>query len=65
MADDKEKITWIGGYPFVDGVNAPPSTRSDEPLEQQLLDDVQWEATTELKGWAKVQAFLDRIFNHS
>jgi hypothetical protein len=59
--EEKPKITWIGGYPFVEGVNAPPGTTSNDPLEQKLLDDVQWEAITELTGWAKVQAFIARV----
>jgi hypothetical protein len=61
MAEEEPKIIWIGGYPFVDGVNAPPGTTSPDPLEQKLLDDVQWEAATELTGWAKVQAFINHI----
>jgi hypothetical protein len=65
MAKEGEKIVWIGGYPFVDGVSAPPDTKSEDPLEQKLLDDVQWEVVTELKGWAKVQAFLKRVFDRS
>jgi hypothetical protein len=63
---DKEqsKIVWIGGYPFIDGVNAPPGTTSENPVEQQLLDDVQWEAQQKakgLKGWALFQAFLAKM----
>lgn len=59
---ENKKIVWQGGYPFVEGVNAPPGTKSEDPLEQKILDDVTWEATTPLKGWAKVQAFLNRVF---
>lgn len=59
---EPEKIEWIGGYPRVEGVNVPPATQSADPLEQKLLDDVVWEAQhQELHGWAKVQAFINRI----
>jgi hypothetical protein len=62
--EEPQKIVWIGGYPFIDGVNAPPGTVSENPVEQQLLDDVQWEAQQKaqgLKGWALFQALLKRI----
>lgn len=62
--EDKPKIEWIGGYPFVQGVNAPPGTTSEDPVEQQLLADVDWENQQKargLKGWALFQAFLTRM----
>lgn len=59
-----EKIVWIGGYPFIDGVNAPPETHSEDPLEEKLLRDVEWEAEMKSKGisgWGLFQAFLKRM----
>lgn len=61
MADDKEKIEWIGGYPHVEGVNTPPQ---EPTLEQKLIEDIIWDATTPLKGWAKVQAFINRVLGN-
>jgi hypothetical protein len=60
----KEQIVWIGGYPFVNGVNAPTGTQSDDPVEQKLLSDVEWEAEQKAKGitgWKLFQAFLKRM----
>jgi len=60
----KKNIVWVGGYPFIDGVNAPPGTTSEDPVEQQLLADVDWENQQKsrgLSGWALFQAFLTRM----
>lgn len=59
-----EKIVWIGGYPFIEGINAPPDTTSADPLEQSLLDDVQWENEMKsrgIHGWSLVQLFINRL----
>lgn len=30
-------------------------------LNEQIAQDILWEATTELKGWQKTLAFLERV----
>jgi hypothetical protein len=59
---EKSKIVFIGGYPHVVGVNVPSDPPAEPSLDQQVLEDAIWDATTPLKGWAKVQAFLNRVF---
>ena len=33
----------------------------EKPLEEKIAEDVIWEQTTPLKGWAKTKAFIERI----
>lgn len=32
-----------------------------QSLEQKLIDDIVWDATTKLRGWEKHKAFIERV----
>jgi hypothetical protein len=57
----EQKIVWIGGYPFVEGVNTPPPK---DKLEQEIIGDIEWENEMKAKGvcgWELAQAFIKRL----
>lgn len=58
---EPEKIVWVGGYPRV--VNVPEEPK-EQPLDQQILSDEEWEAAQKaagITGWAVTYNFIKRV----